>query len=143
MAISGHNGNNETRIGLSNSIGLTVYDSKNNEIPITDSSIYVVIQRDSNLPEISYKYINATQFQLSSGFLPNAFNITSTNASIHIELKPINESIGYLIALKFGSSPIINKTYSSYDAFKLICRSKYFCNSNCFSGRMKECKKVV
>jgi hypothetical protein len=126
MAVGGHNGNNETRIGLSNSIGLTVYDQNNKEIPITNSLIKVVIHREPNLFHIPYKYINASQFKLSSGFLQNAFNITSTNASIHIELKPIDESIGYLIALKFGSSPIINETYSSYDAFKLICPSKYF-----------------
>jgi hypothetical protein len=126
MAISGHNGNNETKIGLSNSIGLSIYDSKNNDVPITSSHIDVVIQRDSNLPDISYRYVNATQFQLSSGFLHNAFNSTSTNASIHIELKPINEIIGYLIALKYGSSPIINETYSNFDAFKLICPSRIF-----------------
>jgi hypothetical protein len=58
--------------------------------------------------------------------LQNAFNITSTNASIHIELKPIDQRVGYLIALKYGSSPIINETYSSYDEFKLICPSNIF-----------------
>jgi hypothetical protein len=126
MAISGHNGNNETLTGVSNSIGLAFYDSKNKEIRITNSPIDVVIQRDSNMPEISFKYINSTQFQLSCGFLQNAFNITSTNASIHIELKPIDESIGYLIALKYGRSPIIKQTYSNFDAFKLICPSKIF-----------------
>jgi hypothetical protein len=123
MGICGHNGNNETQIGVSNSIGLSIYDSKNKEIPITNSLIELVIQRDSNLPDISYRYVNTSQFLLSSGFLQNAFNITSTNASIHIELKPMNERIGYLVALKFGSSPIINETYSSYDSFKLICPS--------------------
>ena len=133
MAISGHNGNNETLTGVSNSIGFSLYDSKNIEIPITDSSIDVVVQRDLNMPGISYRYVNATQFQLSSGFLQNAFNITSTNASIHIELKPIDEIIGYLIALKFGSSPIINETYSNYDAFKLMCPSKIFFLSKSFN----------
>jgi hypothetical protein len=126
MAVTGHNGNNETIIGLSNSIGLSIYDSKNNDIPITSSHIDIIIQRDSNLPNISYRYVNATQFQLSSGFLHNAFNITSTNASIHIELKPIDQSVGYLIALKFGSSPIINETYSNFDEFKLTCPSMIF-----------------
>ncbi len=126
MAISGHNGNNETLTGISNSIGLAFYDSKNNDIPITDNSIEVVIQRDSNLPDITFRYVNTTQLQLSSGVLQNAFNITSTNASIHIELKPIDESIGYLIALKYGRSPIIKQTYSNFDAFKLICPSKIF-----------------
>jgi len=126
MAVTAHNGNNETIIGLSNSIGLSIYDSKNNDIPITSSHIDIVIQRDSNLPNISYRYVNATQFQLSSGFLHNAFNITSTNASIHIELKPIDQRVGYLLALKFGSSPIINESYSNYDEFKLTCPSMIF-----------------
>ena len=126
MAVTGHNGNNETIIGLSNSIGLSIYDSKNNDIPITSSHIDIIIQRDSNLPNISYRYVNATQFQLSSGFLHNAFNITSTNASIHIELKPIDQRVGYLIALKFGSSPIINESYSNFDEFKLTCPSMIF-----------------
>jgi len=124
MAISGHNGNNETLIGVSNSVGLSFYDFNNNEIPITDSSIDILINRDSNLPEISYQYINITQIQLISQYLPCAFNITSTNASIHIELQPIDATIAYILVLKFGSTPIINTTYASFDAYKIICPSR-------------------
>ena len=125
MAISGHNGNNETLIGVSNSIGLSFYDLNNNEIPIKDSSIEIIIERDSNLPEIPYQYVNATQFELKSQFLPNAFNITSANASIHIELMPLDVNIGYILVLKKGSPPLINKTYASYDAYKIICPSNF------------------
>ena len=125
MAINGHNGNNETFIGVSNSLGLTFYDLKSNEIPIVKSPIDIVIQRDSNLPEINFQYVNATQIQLSpeSFYLPNAFNLTSTNASIHIELEPIDKNVGYFVALKLGSTPIINLTYSNYDAFQVYCPS--------------------
>ena len=125
MAISGHNGNNETLISVSNSIGLSFYDTKNNEIPIKDSSIEIKIKRDSNLPEIPYQYVNATQFELKSQFLPNAFNITSTNASIHIELIPLDVNIGYILVLKKGSPPLINSTYASYDAYKIFCPSNF------------------
>jgi hypothetical protein len=123
MAISGHNGNNETFIGVSNSIGLTFYDLNSNEIPIVKSSIDIVIQRDSNLPEIYFQYVNATQIQLTheSFYLPNAFNLTSKNASIHIELEPTDKNFGYFLVLNLGSVPIINSTYSNYEAFQVNC----------------------
>jgi hypothetical protein len=123
MAISGHNGNNESLIGVSNSIGLSFYDENNNEIPIKDSYIEIKIKRDSNLPDIPFQYVNATQFELKSQFLQNAFNVTAMNASIHIELMPLDVNIGYIIVLKKGSPPLINKTYANYDAFKIICPS--------------------
>ena len=102
MAVSGHNGNNETLIGMSASIGLTFYDENMNEIEITRSAtpIEFTIKRDSNLKEYIFQYVNATQIQLSSFYLPNAFNLSTNNASIHIELQPLNWTLGYLIALK-------------------------------------------
>ena len=126
MAISGHNGNNETFIGVANSISLSFYDLNNNEIPIVKSPIDIVIQRDSNLPEINFQYVNATQIGITSElfYLPSAFYLTSTNASIHIELEPIDKHVSYFLALKLGSLPIINSTYSNYDAFQVNCPSK-------------------
>ena len=125
MAISGHNGNNETIIGSSNSIGLSFYDLNANEMSIRDSSIEIVIKRDSNLPDIHFQYVNATQIPLLTQYLPIGFKTKSKNASIHIELKPIDEKIGYVLVLKKGSTPIINTTYASYDAFKIICPSDF------------------
>ena len=94
MAVSGHNGNNETFIGVSNSMGLTLYDENSNEIPISKTSepIDIVLQRDSVLPEYSYYHVNESTVTLSSGqfYLTNTFKITAKNASIHIELKPLN-----------------------------------------------------
>ena len=47
MAVSGHNGNNETFIGVSNSMGLTLYDENSNETPIrkTSEPINIVLPR--------------------------------------------------------------------------------------------------
>lgn len=125
MAISGHNGNNETLIGSSNSIGLSFYDLVNNEISIRDSSIEIMIKRDSNLPDIPFQYVNATQIPLITQYLPIAFKVKTKNASIHIELKPLDEKIGYVLVLKKKSTPIINTTYASYDAFKIFCPSNF------------------
>ena len=124
MAVSGHNGNN-VHIGMSSSISLSFYDSNNAEIKIanTKSLIDIIIPRDKNLPTYSYEYVNATGIGLASGayFLPLAFNVTTTNASIHIELKPSNSKTGYLIILKLGYTPIVNFTHSDYDYFKILC----------------------
>ena len=127
MAISGHNGNNETFIGMSFLNDLSFYDNDLNEIKITKSQspIDIMIHRDTNLPEYSYQYVNTTQLKLSSLFLPNGFNITANNVSIHIELKPMNFKIGYFMVLKLGYTPIINSTYSDYDSFKLICPGNF------------------
>ena len=126
MAVSGHNGNNETKIGSSSSVGLSFYDLTNKEIPITNSNIDIVLQRDSSINESPFQYVNATMIQNSTNsyFLPNAFNITSTNASIHIELKPLDVSVAYILVMKLGSLPIINSTYANYDMFNFFCPSK-------------------
>ena len=126
MAVSGHNGNNESLIGMSASIGLSFYDENLNEIEITQASkpIDLIIKRDSNLNEYLFQYVNATQIQLSSLYLPNAFNLSTNNASIHIELRPLNWTLGYLVALKFGYTPIINSSYADISSFKIFCPSK-------------------
>jgi hypothetical protein len=125
MAVSGHNGNNETFIGISNSMGLTLYDENSNEIPIrrTNVPIDIVLQRDSNLPEYSYYHVNASTFTFASGqfYLTNTFKITAKNSSMHIELKPLNKYIGYLLVLKLSSTPLINSTNADYTWFQIFC----------------------
>ena len=127
MAVSGHNGNNETLIGMSYSLGLTFYDQNNDEIPVvkTQKPIDIVVQRDKNLEIDPFQYVNATGIGISPGsyFLPNGFSIVTNNASIHIELKPLSINIGYLIVLKYGYTPIVNLTFTDYSTFKLFCPS--------------------
>jgi hypothetical protein len=134
MAISGHNGNNETRIGLSSSVGLSLYDENSNELEITQSlsPIDILIQRDQNVNRIKFEYVNATDIGFLSGsyFLQNSFKIKMNNASIHIELKPLNTSLAYLIVMKLGYMPLINSTNADYSSFKVFCPSNkdYFLN---------------
>jgi hypothetical protein len=55
MASCMHNGNNETKIGLSHSVTITFSDINGNEIQITNSSqvIDIWIPRDINGPKVS------------------------------------------------------------------------------------------
>lgn len=131
MAVNGHNGRNETFIGMSSSIGLTFYDSKANEIKITQSlsPIDILIQRDQNAQNsFSFELINATNIGFLPGafFLQNSFTIKSNNASIHIELKPLNITLGYLLVLKYGLMPTVNSTSADYSSFKLFCPCSFF-----------------
>jgi len=128
MAVSGHNGKNETYIGMSASIGLAFFDSNSNEIRITESlsPIEILIERDKNTLNYSFEYVNATSIGFLSGayFLQNSFTIKSSNSSIHIEIKPLNMELGYLLVLKYGYMPIVNSTNADYSSFKLFCPSK-------------------
>ena len=128
MAISGHNGNNETHIGLSSSIGLSLYDENSNELEITQSlsPIDILIQRDQNFNQIKFYYVNATNigFLIGSNFLQNSFKIKMNNASIHIELKPLNTTLAYLLVIKLGYMPLINSTHADYSSFKVFCPSE-------------------
>ena len=83
MAVSGHNGNNETFIGVSNSMGLTLYDENSNEIPITKASVPfdIVLQRDSHLPEYLYYYVNASTFNSEL-----CENVTSIYTSLRLSV---------------------------------------------------------
>ena len=108
MAVSGHNGNNETLIGMSNSIGLTIYDDTCKEISITktNSPIKMLIQRDlPSVPESSFYYVNTSAIKLSPWqlYLDNTFNVTTKNSSIHIELKPLNNAFCGMLKLKLKS----------------------------------------
>jgi hypothetical protein len=128
MAVSGHNGNNETLIGMSSLLGLSFFDYETNiEIPISQSlsPIDIILPRDKSVIKYSFQYVNASNLEFLDGsfYLQNNMNITTQNASLHIELKPLDESISYLIAFKLGQLPIINTTYADYSSFKYICPS--------------------
>jgi hypothetical protein len=129
MAVSGHNGKNESLIGMSSSIGLSFYDKNMNDLEIIQTPFYsrpieMIIKRDPNMADYSFQYINMTQKELSSSYLTNAFSLTGNNASIHIELKPVNFFIGYLFVMKLGYTPILNSTFADFTSFKILCPSK-------------------
>ena len=127
MSVCGHNGDNESYIGYSSSIGLSFFDENLNEINVKNSSepFDIVISKDANIPLKPYQYINVSEinFSLESLTLNNGFNIISNNASIHIEIKPVDFSIGYLLVMKLGYTPIVNTNPPDFDSFEIFCPS--------------------
>lgn len=125
MALSGHNGRNESLVGYSYGLDLCFLDENGNEIDVHDTlkPIQMYIPRDSNLPYDQYEFVNTSNFTVTSEnqILPNAMRIYGTNASLHIQIKPVNESVAYLILVKFGSTPLLNATTSSYDFWEILC----------------------
>ena len=63
MAISGHNGNNETLIGMSNSLGLSFNDLNMNkvEVSLTTTPIDILIKRDLSVQTNSFNYVKTNQ----------------------------------------------------------------------------------
>lgn len=128
MASSGHNGRNESFIGFSYSIGLSFLDQDGNEIVVNNmrEPIEMLIPRDPNLLNNHYLLVNvsdnsSTSISNASQILRNAFVIYPTNASLHIQIKPDNESVGYLTLIKLGSSPILDTLTKMYDFWHILC----------------------
>ena len=139
MALTGNNGDNETNIGMSDSINYSLYDENIKEIPVKNLNdpIEFWIGKDKNVFIQPYQYINAinaTQNQndslnqtttLLDGFLVSGFTLSGQNVSISVQIKPENirkSSIGYLALLKFGDNPIFNsKNTNYYDIMSLFC----------------------
>lgn len=127
---SGHNGMNETKIGLSTSLGLSFFDENGQEISISKSKkpIDIWIPRDRDLPDYPFQFVNTSNLTVSSDgqILPNSFDIDSNNASIHMEIRTEVDSdnvklIGYLVLIKFGLTPVLNSSHKNYDYWQMLC----------------------
>lgn len=148
MALTGNNGDNETSIGLSSSIGLTFYDEMTKkELNIYDlqKPIEFWIKKENDQGE-SYQFFNGLSFNLNFNqsnltnstnlkiqiiqssfyFVKYSFYKTKSNTSFQIQLKPNNKSISYLILLKYSSLPVLNSFQSEYDDWKIFCSFKDF-----------------
>lgn len=139
MAISGHNGRNESYVGFSYGLDMDFFDENGNRIGVKDTlkPIEYWIPRNKYLPQNYYVHVNASSVNISrsSQVLQNGFFINQTNSSVHIQIKPANFSIAYLTLIKLGSSPFINSTYLSYDFWQLLCpNSTYFYNITVSTG---------
>jgi len=128
-AVTGANGDNETFIGNSKQLSLAFYDENKNEIPISNSlgRFEFIIPRDlsfsSSSTDINFQYINASTLDMSKNnhFLPNAINTTGANISFHLQISPENANISYIVLMKLGQTPVLNKSMQSYDYWKIYC----------------------
>ena len=133
MASCGVNGDNETKIGLSQTVSLSFNDASGNELLINNSTelIDIWIPRDLKTPNPIPQYVNITFNNRQAGqFFPLGFNVTASNSSIHLEFSPIKSTISYIVLLKFNMTPRINSTFSDYDSWRLFCPSGKYNNSN-------------
>ena len=127
MAASGHNGRNESFIGFSYGISLSFLDQNGNEIVIKNmrEPIKMHIPRYPKLIDNEYLFVNvtdnSTKITNSSQIMPNAFIIYPKNASLHVQIKPENTSVGYLTLVKLGSSPILDHLTKLYDFWQILC----------------------
>jgi hypothetical protein len=145
MALTGSNGNNQTNVGSSRSVGYSIYDGNSNEIPVNDlaTPIYYWIGKDPNIPISPYKHvkaINASQLnssqslaylndsQVKDGFVLSGLSLTGANVSVHIQLKPLNVSLNYLTLVKFGDNPTLENQY--YDKMNIFCPSDLLSEAN-------------
>jgi hypothetical protein len=75
--------------------------------------------------DLVYSYQNASVFNTSLNtslqIMPILISTNATNASLHFQIKPSDPNVGYLFLLKFGQTPILNQTYSSFDYWKVLC----------------------
>jgi hypothetical protein len=132
MATCVHNGNNETNIGLSQSIAISFSNNYENEIEIKDSAqlIDIWIPREMNLLDVHPNIVNLTRIANNKNISEKqelftiGLKLETQNSSIHIEISPFDSSVGYLVFLKFNMTPRINSKFGQdYDNWKLFCPS--------------------
>ncbi len=113
----------ESNTNLSRSISFSILDQNGNEILIeTNSSnpIELIIPRDPNLIIPSMILQNVTSTPHSQLFNLHYVNITNTlPISVHLEIHPLDATIGYLLIYKFDGIPQLNQS----DGWTLFCPS--------------------
>jgi hypothetical protein len=136
-------------LGSSAGASLKFSDENGNPISITNSEpIDIYLIKDSLPEDYVFNRINASQLypvpsinntfdssDLNSSnmtnstsvkrtkihFMQNGLSVTTNNASVHIQLKPDNPEIAYLMVLKFNGTPDYNTTNINYDYLKVLC----------------------
>lgn len=128
-AFVGLNGN-DLNIGNSKSVGLKFFSGSmtENKVSNFEQGIQFWIAKSSNedVPFQELSLANMTQKASSQNqLLCFSITLTSPNQSISIDIMPLNSSdtVGYLIALKYGQSPVISSSSQLYDSFLISCPS--------------------
>ncbi|CAF0830285.1 unnamed protein product [Brachionus calyciflorus] len=114
-------------LNLQNSSQLTlsfVDEFKQQEFRIENLTEPFVFKIPRNLSEKIFDFINVTNYNSSydvdNRFLTLSFS-TNNKSIISFYLKPKNISMAYLIAVKFGSKPILTDKTHDFDYFYSLC----------------------
>ena len=114
---------NSVNTNVSRSISFSLFDSNGNEISL-DYSIEIFIPRDPNriLPPMIVQNVTSRQ-QLFNFHYVNITTILSI--SVHIEIEPLNSSVGYLLIYKFDKIPKLNQSIYQIDGWTVFCPSNF------------------
>lgn len=118
---------------LSRLVSISLVNPNGDEMLIQkvfDSSIELFIPRDPNWmsPAMSLQdVISASAIRHNQLFNLHYVNITnSLSISVHLEIRPLNISLGYLLIYKFDAMPQLNSSISQIDGWSLFCPSSEF-----------------
>ena len=120
----GLNGNSQVSVKNSNSLGLSFYNENMKYLSVSgfQEGFYFWIPRNLNSTP-RFQSLNMTNSTLSSEnqIQPFTMNLTSANQSIHINLMPSNQQIGYVMCLKYGQMPVISSKNQIFDSIQIFC----------------------
>jgi hypothetical protein len=121
-ALIGLNGDNETNVGRSKSISLSFYDENDGtEMQVNNQTNPIEFWIQKDFTSTDYTFYNLTYS--NDLFLINTFIKSTTNSSVHIQIKPNNLELGYLMLFMFNDIPILTSSDEKYDIWKLYCPS--------------------
>ncbi len=125
-------GNTESQANtnFSTSISLSALDQYGNDVSIHASKehpIEFIIPRDTNLIMSPMFLQNVTSISNNHNlqFKLHSVNITLSNnnltASLHLDMYPLNTSLGYLLIYKFDNFPQFIGSINQTDGWSLFC----------------------
>ena len=120
------NSTSPSNTSLSRSVSLTIFDKYGeNEVGIETNlsqPIEWIIPHDPNLILPPMAFQNVTTISHHQLFHLHYVNITSRlSISVHLEIRPLNRSIGYLLIYKFDQIPQLNSSINQIDGWTLLC----------------------
>ena len=113
---------------LSTSLALSLLDADGNELSVhadADHPIELIIPRDPNvlMPPMALQNVTALAGSPHQQIFNLHFvNITNALAvSVHLEMRPLNTSAGYLLIYRFDSAPQLNSSMHLVDGWAPLC----------------------
>ena len=94
------------------------------------------IPRDKNInvPEytlVNMSSLNSTVLNQATPFMSFQFQIINLSSySLHVQLKPGNKNISYLVLLRFGNASKLNENQQSYDLSEIVCPNDLINDTN-------------
>ena len=130
---------------LSRSISFSLLDRNGNEVTVQTNlsqPIEIIIPRDQNLPVPSMMLQNVTLLSLrphAQTFNLHFVNLSTLTSSfsIHLQMRPLNSNLSYLLIYAFDRSPRLNSSINDIDGWSLFCPSSlhtYFLDNQQTTG---------